>query len=499
MLTMEPMTSVNRQIHIATISKTALLFSAAITLLLTGQAQAQDYVNNTSSDLSQGTSWTNGVIPGSTTTASWNSGQLPSSGAGNNSNLITTFTTAAPNVTWDVLQLAQWTQINKPGPVLTDEPINLNESSPSDVITLAQGSTLTQSNFALVDNNILFNVANLNVGATTSKWQLSAPFEINDNTHPTQASIMSITGALTEATDGSTLDISGGGLLALTGSSNTITQGAHNAGGSNNTAGQLNLELDGANLAFGNNGTNNFGSLVLNNTFVQPDGNIQDLVGEQSVALGTGISGTINNPANIGHTSAPVNGLPAITAPTQEFFNGTLNPAYTGTSGVGQYINAFQPGANVLTVYGWQGQIGDKATQQAGSTGTGGTFGQLLFSQYTSTTTSLPLDTIVTSVIFDLSDNVNGADSTTIGSTQLSNGHDIPNFSADGLLSNQDYGEWIASPYTGYDELVPYWGPVPEPSTIVASVALLGLLAWRERRRFSALYVQFAPETPTSH
>jgi hypothetical protein len=153
---------------------------------------------------------------------------------------------------------------------------------------------------------------------------------------------------------------------------------------------------------------------------------------------------SLNEDFNSNSTQAFNNKAFAITTKTQETFTGGLaftSPNYT------------------LTIYGWQGpQLG--ATSSAG---------QLLFNNDNN---SLPLGTEVTNVIFDLAGNQAGPTTSNI----ISAG------------SVYDYGEWIADPNnSGLDELVPY-AVVPEPSTILAGMILVGALVWRERRRLAPLF-----------
>lgn len=437
-------------------------FAMAIGAVLSfNSAKGQDYISNASSNLASGAAWIGGVVPGASDTATWSSGQT---GVVNRNALNNYFTTSG-NVTWGSIGVNNWTQF----PGGAHIPININTTAPdtSNVITLTNASTPSGSNFALSVNKVIFNVANVAVGATSQKWQIASDYPINVNTDSSQPPV-TITGALTATAGNSTLDLSGGGLLMLTGSSSP-NGGSPSATHSSGTGSQLSLELDGSNIAFGGNNTSNFGSLILSPTVTPIGPGIQGYVGQQSLALGTGAG----------------NGIPAITATSNIFFNGSVNPNYDPITnpGVAQYINAFQPGSNVLTVYGWQGQIGDTNVG-----GTGGTYGHLLFASATGDTSVLPTDGIVYSVIFDLSDNANGATSTTTNSV---GGTFIPDFSADGLLANQDYGEWIASSIPGYFELVPYYGPVPEPKTILAGLALLGVLCWYERRRLNDLYGRY--------
>jgi len=119
-------------------------------------------------------------------------------------------------------------------------------------------------------------------------------------------------------------------------------------------------------------------------------------------------------------------------------------------------------------------------------------------------------NSLVTSVVFDLgpsdgnftnSENQLGAISVISGNMSTTNnassGQDqyIPNFQGDpGILgTGYDYGEWIATSNPNYYELVPYFGPVPEPSTVFGGLALLGFIGWRERRRLSLWYSRFFP------
>jgi hypothetical protein len=137
----------------------------------------------------------------------------------------------------------------------------------------------------------------------------------------------------------------------------------------------------------------------------------------------------------------------AITAKTAETFTGALT------------INS---GAK-LTIDGWQGQLGHS-----------GTDAELFFAN-----TGQSLDTEVKDVAFDLATNQAGPTGSTYDSV-------------DG--SSYDYGMWITDPSnSSLYELVPY-AAVPEPKTILAGLALLGALGWRERRRLTVLHSRLFPQ-----
>jgi hypothetical protein len=165
--------------------------------------------------------------------------------------------------------------------------------------------------------------------------------------------------------------------------------------------------------------------------------------------------------------------------------------ANPGSPKVITFNGGFSPSSNQLLITGWQGQIGARATG-----GTGGENAELLFALGQGTVPAVAMNQLVTSVVFDLgdTDNLNAAVANAYGATSTSSTPlAIPNFAGQpGIVnSGYDYGEWITGP-TGYAELVPYFGPVPEPTTILAGLALVAAVAWRERRRLTSLYVRVA-------
>jgi hypothetical protein len=110
-----------------------------------------------------------------------------------------------------------------------------------------------------------------------------------------------------------------------------------------------------------------------------------------------------------------------------------------------------------LFIRGWQGNLGMSGTQ-----------GQLFFANV-----GQSLGTELNSVVFELATNLAGPTATTYDPT-------------DG--ANYDYGEWITDPNnTALDELVPY-AAVPEPTTILAGLILVGVVARRERQRVARMF-----------
>ena len=242
---------------------------------------------------------------------------------------------------------------------------------------------------------------------------------------------LTITGALTTtAGDTTSITVQDSAPLNLVGSSNS--------GVATQTTGRVNLtESDGSTITLGNNqgnGANSkstFGQLtVIGNTTLTED----YASSTTTPSAGNGF----NNPAF------------AITQKTQFTFTGGLT-----------FEQNTPNSTPTLTINGWQG-----------TPGTSSVGGQLLFSN-----TDIPaseLNTEITDVLFDLAGNNNGTK--------------ISPISVTGESSAYDYGEWITDiSNPSLYELVPY-AAVPEPKTVLAGLALLSLLGWRERRRLAGVY-----------
>ena len=226
-----------------------------------------------------------------------------------------------------------------------------------------------------------------------------------------------------------------GALGTAQGSNTTVTVndggplnliGSSNAGSVAGTSGQVNLNFQNhSNVTLGNNTNKTFGELTINgNTSLTQDN----------------VSAVSAN--NLNNESAF-----ALTAKSQATFTGGLNI----TSG------------NTLTIYGWQGvALGGTSSDE-----------QLLFNPVDATTgLTNVLGVELTNVLFDLTTNEAGP---TTSPYDPSAG------------AQYDYGEWIVDPNnSSLDELVPY-AAVPEPASVFGALALLGLLVYRERRRFAFL------------
>jgi hypothetical protein len=276
-----------------------------------------------------------------------------------------------------------------------------------------------------------------------------------------------------------------------------------------------NITLTGANNQINTGSSNNM--IINNNLIVDSGTNVEswtltdELTLNGTVTSGTGlqtvtingagqafVSLDMNGSSNDPNVSFALNGVQVVISNAETFGNLSLIQSSTVALGgitsskVIQFDGGFSPGSSTLTITGWQGQIGNSG---------GGVDAKLYFANtipgvtpYAPTT---PLYGIVFDVVFDLSTNTNG--SSFIGQS-VGGGPAIPNFYgfATGnpdqptMNSNDDFGEWIIGP-SGFAELVPYFGAVPEPKTVIAGLALLGLLAWRERRRLGAFCAELFP------
>ena len=121
-----------------------------------------------------------------------------------------------------------------------------------------------------------------------------------------------------------------------------------------------------------------------------------------------------------------------------------------------------------IVIYGWQGaELGDA-----------GHGPQILWPA-----AGLVTGKEITDVVFDLSANKRGPTGSSYDPT--GGPHD-------------DYAEWIVDPKNSHlDELVPY-AAVPEPTTILAALALLGAVAYGERRRLACLFARFSKDAPAA-
>ena len=288
--------------------------------------------------------------------------------------------------------------------------------------------------------------------------------------------------------------------ITLTGGTNQILTGSHEQLIIHN-----NISLDNGTGVSGSESWNLPDTLTTYGTVTSSTGNTQSLViGGHSETLpawnmlGSSNAGLVTGPGGLVNIS--LNGVQVQIGNTETYGqlallqNSEINVSevpVTASPDVVTFNGGFAPGSNQLLITGWQGQIGAKATG-----GTGGLNTQLLFALGQGTVPAVAMNQLVTSVVFDLgdTDNLNNAIANSHGATSTSSTPlAIPNFAGQpGIVnSGYDYGEWITGP-TGYAELVPYFGPVPEPTTILAGLALVAAVAWRERRRLAMAYARVA-------
>ena len=390
--------------------KTGTILSLVAGLALgAGTVRAQTFdVNNTDSNLTDAGAWTPSMSNGKSAPPDFSGGAVWDQNEATNPSNLMANFTTAGATTWNSIEVTNWNNAAHTTTGANTVLINTSATAPSNSNVL----TLTGASTSISTQNAGLDIGNLNIDPELGPvaGQSSATFNLQKQ--------VTITGALGTAVGNSTtVIVNDGGPLNLVGDSNAGS--ILNIPGQ--TSGNVNLTFqNNSALTLGNNHTQTFGQLTIN-------GNT-----------------TLNEDFNSASTVAGNNSAFAITHKTQETFTGGL---------------AFTSASYKLTIYGWQGPaLGETSTA-----------GQLLFNNYSDT---LPLDTEITDVIFDLTGNQVGP----TGSNYVTPG------------SSLDYGMWIADPSnSSLDELVPY-AVVPEPATIFGGLILLGALAWRERQRWAHLF-----------